>query len=89
MGKIVSVAEAPMAFAMLLFGIAAATALTLGLVGVYGVLSYTVSQRKGEIGLRIALGAQTGDVSRMILRHGASVAAVGVVLGLYMLRSKV
>ena len=57
-------------------------ALILGAIGVYGVLSYVVSQRRGEIGVRMALGATAGHVSRMILRLGAGVAAMGVVLGL-------
>ena len=71
-----------MAFAMLLLIIAAAVALTLGAVGVYGVISYVVGQRRGEIALRIALGAQRDDVRRMVLGQGGRVAAVGVALGL-------
>ena len=78
----VSDAEAPMAFTMVLLGIAAVVALILGAIGVYGVLSYVVTQRRGEIGVRMALGATAGHVSRMILRLGVGVAAIGVVLGL-------
>jgi putative ABC transport system permease protein len=69
-------------FTMLLLAIAAAVALILGAVGVYGVISYTVGQRRSEIGLRIALGAQRRDVSRMVLGQGSRVALIGVALGL-------
>ena len=71
-----------MAFTMLLLIIAAAVALTLGAVGVYGVISYVVGQRRSEIGVRIALGARGGQVRRMVLGQGTRVAAVGVLLGL-------
>jgi predicted permease len=57
-------------------------ALTLAVIGIYGVTSYSVSQRTREIGIRVALGAQRGDVLKMILSHGAKLAAVGVALGL-------
>ena len=82
MRSLVSDAEAPMAFTMVQLGIAAVVALILGAIGVYGVLSYIVTQRRGEIGVRMALGATAGHVNRMILRLGAGVAAIGVVLGL-------
>jgi predicted permease len=72
----------PMAFTMVLIVIAGATALALGLVGIYGVISYAVTQRTGEIGVRIALGARPGDVSAMILRQGGVVALVGLLVGL-------
>ncbi len=57
-------------FAMTLLGIAGFAALILGLVGVYGVISYAVSQRRVELGMRLALGAQPGQVQRMILGQG-------------------
>jgi putative ABC transport system permease protein len=69
-------------FALVMLGIAAAVALVLGVVGIYGVLSYVAAQRTREIGIRLALGAAQTDVSRLFLRHGIVLAAVGIVLGL-------
>lgn len=59
-----------------------AIALVLALAGVYGVMGYSVAQRRRELGIRLALGAQNGDVVRMILRQGAILAAIGTVIGL-------
>ncbi len=67
---------------MLLLSIAAAVALLLGTVGLYGVISYVVSQRTQEIGVRMALGAGRGQVSRMVVRQGLGVALAGIVAGL-------
>jgi putative ABC transport system permease protein len=75
-------AAAQMAFTMVLLAIAAAVALLLGLVGIYGVVSYIVSQRTGEIGVRLALGAEPGSVAGMIVRQGGLVALGGLVVGL-------
>ena len=69
-------------FAMVLLGISGLVALILGLVGVYGVISYAVSQRRGELGMRMALGAQTGQVKTMVLKQGLALAGVGIGLGL-------
>ena len=68
-------------FTLVMLGIAGAMALVLGIIGIYGVMSYTVSQRKREIGIRLALGAQGGDVLQMVLRQGAKLALVGVAIG--------
>ncbi len=69
-------------FTLVMLGIAAAMALVLGLIGIYGVISYAVSQRRREIGIRLALGAQRGELERMFVRHGLSLAGIGIVIGL-------
>ena len=67
---------------LMLVGAFAALALLLASVGLYGVLSYTIAQRTAEIGLRMALGAQTGNVVAGVLRTALLLASIGVVLGL-------
>jgi putative ABC transport system permease protein len=68
-------------FAMLLLSIFAVIALFLASVGIYGVMSYSVSQRTHEIGIRVALGAQTSDVLWLVIREGIKLALFGVLIG--------
>jgi predicted permease len=68
-------------FTMLALGVAAALALVLGAVGLFGVLSFVVAERTQEIGLRMALGARAGQVLRMVLTQGARVTLLGAVVG--------
>jgi ABC-type antimicrobial peptide transport system permease subunit len=69
-------------FTLVLLAIAGAIALCLGLIGIYGVIAYVVSQRTREIGIRLALGAPPGAVQRVFVRHGLTLAAIGVAAGL-------
>lgn len=81
MREIADDATAQAAFSMLLLLLAAMMALVLGIVGLYGVLSYLVGQRTEEIGVRMALGANRWNVLSMILRSGVVLALTGIVLG--------
>src|SRR5205085_11180403 len=72
--------EAPK-FSMLLLTIFAAVALALASVGIYGVISYNVTQRTGEIGVRVALGAQRRDVAALVVRQAMTMAAAGAAIG--------
>jgi ABC-type antimicrobial peptide transport system permease subunit len=70
-----------LSFTTLMLAIASGLALALGAVGLYGVLSYVVSQRTREIAVRMALGAETAALRRMVVLQGGRVALLGVVLG--------
>ncbi|PWT97724.1 MAG: hypothetical protein C5B51_30795 [Terriglobia bacterium] len=69
-------------FTLVMLAIAGGMALLLGLVGIYGVISYSVSQRTREIGIRLALGAKEASVKQMFVRHGLGLSAVGLTIGL-------
>ena len=69
-------------FALVMLGIAASLALVLGLIGIYGVISYAVSQRTREIGIRLALGAQPREMTRLFVRYGLMLAGTGAAIGL-------
>jgi ABC-type antimicrobial peptide transport system permease subunit len=69
-------------FTLVMLGIAAAVALLLGGIGIYGVISYAVGQRTQELGLRIAMGAEPGHVTGMVVRQGLVLALIGVGVGL-------
>jgi predicted permease len=81
MKRLAANAMANLSFTMLMVGIAAVLALVLGAVGLYGVLSYRVTQRAREIGVRMALGAQANSVRWMFVRQGGQVALLGVIVG--------
>ena len=82
MDALVAHSVAPRRFQMLLLGSFALIALVLAGVGIYGVMAYAVAQRRHEIGVRLALGAQRGDVIRLVVRQGMTLALVGAGLGL-------
>jgi len=69
-------------FTLVMLGLAGGMALLLGVGGLYGVISYSVSQRSREIGIRIALGAQARAVTRMFVTHGLALAVIGIAIGL-------
>ena len=79
--RIVGDAFSQTRFTMLLLSIFAAVALTLAAIGIYGVISYGVAQRGHEIGIRMALGASSGDVLRLIVGGGFALAAIGIAAG--------
>jgi predicted permease len=82
LGEIYDNSLARTSFTLVMLGIAGGMALLLGVAGIYGVISYSVSQRTREIGIRIALGAQTQSVTRMFVKHGLVLSVVGVAVGL-------
>jgi len=82
MAEIYERSLAATSFALVMLEIAGAMALLLGLIGIYGVISYAVSQRTREIGIRVALGAEQRELKRMFVGHALRLAGVGVVIGL-------
>ncbi len=82
MSRVVAESIERQRFAMMLFSIFAAGALLLASIGIYGVLSYIVGQRTREVGIRMALGAQKGDVMRAVLRDGAGMTLPGIGVGI-------
>jgi putative ABC transport system permease protein len=82
MDSVIAETMAPKEFSASLTAIFAGIATLLAAAGIYSVISYSVSRRTQEIGIRMALGAQRGEVTAMVLRHGLVVVAAGIVIGL-------
>jgi ABC-type antimicrobial peptide transport system permease subunit len=82
MEQVVARSMAKRTFTLTLLGVASAMALLLSAIGLYGVVSYVVGERRGEIGIRVALGAQRSRVGRMIVMQSVRLTVFGVALGL-------
>jgi len=82
LGSLYTKSMARTSFTLIMLSVAGGMALLLGVVGIYGVISYAVSQRTREIGIRMALGAQRGAITGMFVRHGLILTGIGIVCGL-------
>jgi len=82
MSDMVNNSLAPRRFVVTVLGVFAAMALVLALIGLYGLISYTVAQRTQELGVRMALGARPAEILRLVLGHGMKLAGIGVAAGL-------
>jgi ABC-type antimicrobial peptide transport system permease subunit len=82
MQEIYSKSLARTSFTLVMLGFAASMALALGIIGIYGVISYSVSQRTREIGIRLALGAQKAEMRWMFVRSALTLTVIGIVIGL-------
>jgi putative ABC transport system permease protein len=82
LGDVYGLSMARTSFALLMLAIAGSSALALGVVGIFGVISYTVAQRTREIGIRATLGARPGELQRMFVRQGLTITAIGITCGL-------
>jgi ABC-type antimicrobial peptide transport system permease subunit len=80
--EVVSRSMARTSFTLVMLAIAGGMALLLGVAGIYGVISYSVSQRTREVGIRMALGARRHEVTRMFVRYALGLAAIGIACGL-------
>lgn len=82
MADLLGASLSPVSFTLVMLAVAGGMALLLGLVGLYGVVSYGVSRRKREVGIRVALGARRGQIQAMFLRQGLALTVLGLIAGL-------
>jgi ABC-type antimicrobial peptide transport system permease subunit len=82
MNEVVDASEGQLSVMMTLLGIFAAAAAMIAVVGLYGIMAYSVTQRAKEIGIRKALGAQRGNILALVVGHGLRLAAFGLLLGM-------